>query len=220
MIGTELAQNLSDDLLLMDLYSNTKEGIFSLKTQSLSGGTCPTLCTGSVLFDDGSVDGGWGYMNPTSCIRFTPKARPIGTKGYIVLELTLIGKTTKAKDVHAFDTIILEVAYGRHTSWVDSHGEERLLVDFVLEFWRRGLLVHIMDLRLGGEFVKEEAELAFKLGLLCSHPSPGIRPSMRHAYQYLCGELVFPELPERYRTVERIEVLEDLSPKKPCTAIK
>jgi hypothetical protein len=39
--GVELARNLSGGLLLIDLYSYMKEGIFSLKIQNLSGGTFP-----------------------------------------------------------------------------------------------------------------------------------------------------------------------------------
>jgi hypothetical protein len=43
---TELAQKLSDNLLLMDLYSYMKENIYFLETQNLSRGTCPhSLCT-------------------------------------------------------------------------------------------------------------------------------------------------------------------------------
>jgi hypothetical protein len=33
-----------------------------------------------------------------------------------------------------------------------------------------------------------------KLGLLCSHPSPDARPSMRQVLQYLDGDLPLPEL--------------------------
>ena len=36
-LGTELAQNLSDGMLLMDLYNYTKDDIFSLETKNLSG---------------------------------------------------------------------------------------------------------------------------------------------------------------------------------------
>jgi hypothetical protein len=38
-------------------------------------------------------------------------------------------------------------------------------------------------------------ELVLKLGLLCSHSTPKIRPSMRQVMQFLDGNADLPELP-------------------------
>ena len=47
---------------------------------------------------------------------------------------------------------------------------------------------------MGTEFVKEEADLVLKLGLLCSHSEPKIRPSMRQILLYLEGSVALPDL--------------------------
>uniref|UniRef100_I1Q7U7 Protein kinase domain-containing protein n=1 Tax=Oryza glaberrima TaxID=4538 RepID=I1Q7U7_ORYGL len=124
-----------------------------------------------------------------------------GTRGYISPELARLGKATKATDVFAFGAFILEVACGRRPIGMNSSGELQVLVDFVLRFWQRDLILCMLDTRLGGEFVTEEAELVLKLGLLCSHPSPASRPSMRFVMQYLCGDVLLPAMPESYRSI-------------------
>ncbi|OAY84763.1 L-type lectin-domain containing receptor kinase IV.4 [Ananas comosus] len=63
-----------------------------------------------------------------------------------------------------------------------------------------GLLLYLHDEweqvvgGLGGEYATEEAEMALKLGLTCSHPHPSARPSMQLAVQYLEGRVPLPEL--------------------------
>lgn len=124
-----------------------------------------------------------------------------GTRGYISPELARLGKATKATDVFAFGAFILEVACGRRPIGMNSSGELRVLVDIVLRFWQRDLILCMLDPRMGGEFVTEETELVLKLGLLCSHPSPASRPSMRIVMQYLCGDSLLPEMPESYWSI-------------------
>ena len=87
-------------------------------------------------------------------------------------------------------------------------GEPIVLVDFVLKLWQNDLIVCVMDPRLGGEYVEEEAELVLKIGLLCSHPSPVGRPSMRLIMQYLCGDVPFPEMPDVYLNIGSISELQ------------
>jgi serine/threonine protein kinase len=132
-----------------------------------------------------------------------------GTRGYISPELARLGKATKATDVFAFGAFILEVACGRRPIGVNSRGEPQILVDFVLRFWQRDLIICMIDPRLEGEYATEEAELVLKLGLLCSHPSPVSRPSMRLIMQYLCGDMPFPEIPDAYSNIRSISELHD-----------
>ncbi|GJN24443.1 hypothetical protein PR202_gb12181 [Eleusine coracana subsp. coracana] len=131
-----------------------------------------------------------------------------GTRGYISPELARLGKATKATDVFAFGAFILEVACGKRPIAVNSLGEPIVLVDFVLKFWQNELIVCIIDPRLGGEYVEEEAELVLKLGLLCSHPSPVGRPSMRLIMQYLSGDVPFPEMSDDYLNIRSISELQ------------
>ncbi|KAF8015259.1 hypothetical protein BT93_H0918 [Corymbia citriodora subsp. variegata] len=119
--------------------------------------------------------------------------RVAGTVGYLAPEHTRTGKATRSTDMFAFGAFLLEVACGRRPI---EHGdtEDVILVDWVSSCWDRGDILEASDLTLGAESVEEEMELVLKLGLMCSHPDPLMRPSMRQVLQYLEGDLLMPEL--------------------------
>ncbi|KAG8092378.1 hypothetical protein GUJ93_ZPchr0012g19098 [Zizania palustris] len=116
--------------------------------------------------------------------------RIVGTLGYMPPELTVTGKATRATDVFAYGTLLLETACGRRPidpvtgvnllRWVRDHGV-------------RGELVHAVDERLAGCYDNEAARLVLWLGLMCSQARPETRPSMRQVCQYLDGEEDIPE---------------------------
>ena len=68
------------------------------------------------------------------------------------------------------------------------------MVDWVFGCWRKGAILDATDPRLENNYVVEEMELVLKLGLLCSHSSPAIRPSMRQVMQFLDGNADLQEL--------------------------
>ncbi|KAI3887562.1 hypothetical protein MKW92_022676 [Papaver armeniacum] len=90
-----------------------------------------------------------------------------------------------------------ELEYGRQRRPIELHKSEseegEILVDWVLNCWRRGEILQTSDPNLGNEYVIEEMDLVLKLGLLCSHNDPKARPSMRQVIQYLEGELPLPQ---------------------------
>ncbi|KAL3725578.1 hypothetical protein ACJRO7_030584 [Eucalyptus globulus] len=116
-----------------------------------------------------------------------------GTVGYLAPEHMRTGKATTSTDVFAFGVFLLEVACGRRPI---EHGdtEDVILVDWVFSCWDRSAILEARDPKLGLEFVGEEMELVLKLGLMCSHSDPLMRPSMRQVLQYLEGDLPMPEL--------------------------
>ncbi|KAI3897731.1 hypothetical protein MKW92_043858 [Papaver armeniacum] len=118
-----------------------------------------------------------------------------GTLGYMAPELIRTGKATASSDVFAFGALLLEVACGRRP--IELHKSEseegEILVDWVLNCWRRSEILQTSDPNLGNEYVIEEMDLVLKLGLLCSHNDPKARPSMRQVIQYLEGELPLPQ---------------------------
>ncbi|KAA8543839.1 hypothetical protein F0562_021984 [Nyssa sinensis] len=118
----------------------------------------------------------------------------VGTVGYLAPELTKAGKATTSTDVFAFGAFMLEVACGRRPTELQGLVEEMVLVDWVFERWKKGAILETSDPRLEGDYVAEEMELVLKLGLLCSHPNPAARPSMRQAMQYLDGDAILPEI--------------------------
>ncbi|KAH7665052.1 Non-specific serine/threonine protein kinase protein [Dioscorea alata] len=119
----------------------------------------------------------------------------MGTMGYLAPELTRRGRTTTSSDVFAFGVFLLEVACGRRPIEpnVDGAGEDVVLAEWVLDNWRRGDILASSDGSLDKQYLVAEMELVLKLGLLCCHPMPTSRPSIRQAMQYLNGDSPFIE---------------------------
>lgn len=123
----------------------------------------------------------------------------VGTVGYLAPELSVTGKPTTATDVFAFGTFLLEVACGRRpNSLQEFSSEDFVLVDWVYNCWKKGSILETSDPKLDGNYSVEEMELVLKLALLCSHPTPEKRPSMRQVVQFLHGDANLPDIPTDY----------------------
>ncbi|ONM06251.1 L-type lectin-domain containing receptor kinase V.9 [Zea mays] len=137
----------------------------------------------------------------------------VGTMGYLAPELAHTRRVTPATDVFAFGSFVLEVACGRRPIERGRRGDDDdgrfVLVDWVLELWHTGALADAADARLCGEYPAEEAELVLKLGLLCSHPVPAARPSMRQVVQYLDGDAPLPEPPASYQSFTALAMMQN-----------
>jgi hypothetical protein len=120
--------------------------------------------------------------------------RVVGTIGYLAPELARTGKATPLTDVFAFGTFILEATCGQRPIIQGTEDTQVMLVDWVLEHVQQGSLADAIDTRLKGHYNVQEAYLALKLGLLCSHPFASARPSMQQVIQYLDGHIEPPEL--------------------------
>ncbi|PWZ54492.1 L-type lectin-domain containing receptor kinase IV.1 [Zea mays] len=121
--------------------------------------------------------------------------RVIGTLGYLAPEMIKTGKATPSADVFAFGAFLLEVACGRRPmESLGNNGDPAGLVDSVLERWKAGRIKDARDPRIG-MCDEDDLELVLKLGLLCSHPDPRCRPSMRQVVQILEGAASLPATP-------------------------
>ncbi|KAK8308107.1 hypothetical protein V6Z11_1Z129500 [Gossypium hirsutum] len=118
----------------------------------------------------------------------------VGTLGYLAPEHTRTGKANPSTDVFAFGAFLLEVACGRRPIEAQSTTEKAVLVDWVYSCWSKGNIMEAKDPNLGSDYVAEEVELVLKLGLLCSHSEPEVRPTMRQVLQFLEGDVSFPEM--------------------------
>jgi hypothetical protein len=86
------------------------------------------------------------------------------------------------------------VACGRRPLVFNDSADSQGLVDFVLEQWKAGRIKDARDPRMGGcDEDEDDLELVLKLGLLCSHPDPQHRPTMRQVMQILEGTLPVPD---------------------------
>ncbi|XBH96098.1 hypothetical protein VPH35_086558 [Triticum aestivum] len=123
--------------------------------------------------------------------------RVVGTLGYIAPEMSKTGKATTSSDVFAFGAFLLEVACGRRPVVFSNNDSEDSppspgLVELVLGHWKAGKITEARDPRMG-KCDEDDLELVLKLGLLCSHPDPPRRPSMRQVVQMLEGAAPAPE---------------------------
>ncbi|KAJ6843906.1 L-type lectin-domain containing receptor kinase IV.2-like [Iris pallida] len=133
----------------------------------------------------------------------------MGTMGYLAPELAKTGKATTKTDVFAFGAFLLEVACGRRPVDPSAEGQQVLLLDWVLENWKRGTLLATGDPRLAGDiFPVGEMETVLKLGLLCSHPSPDARPTMRQVMHFLDGDSAMPDLPPAYTRIGILSLIQ------------
>ncbi|XP_072996702.1 L-type lectin-domain containing receptor kinase S.4-like [Typha latifolia] len=113
--------------------------------------------------------------------------RVVGTLGYLAPEMTRTGRATTSSDVFAFGALVLEVVCGRRPIEPKAVPEELVLVDWVWERWAQRNWGDAVDPRLEGVYDMEEVTVAIKVGLMCSHPSPAERPTMREVVRYLDG---------------------------------
>ncbi|CAL5076478.1 unnamed protein product [Urochloa decumbens] len=119
--------------------------------------------------------------------------RMAGTFGYIAPELARTGKASPLTDVFAFGILLLEIACGRRPIEGRAQDTPFILVDWVTEHWHKGSLMEAVDRRLQSDYNVDEACVALKLGLWCSHPLPNARPSMQQVMLYLEGQHLTPE---------------------------
>ncbi|GFQ07122.1 L-type lectin-domain containing receptor kinase vii.1 [Phtheirospermum japonicum] len=103
--------------------------------------------------------------------------RVVGTVGYLAPEVVRNGRASTHTDVYGYGVLVLEVICGRRPI---EQGKP-LLVEWLWELLRKGELLSGVDprLRADGEFDEEKVEKMLQLGLLCAHPDPSLRPTMR-----------------------------------------
>ncbi|GJN35266.1 hypothetical protein PR202_gb24018 [Eleusine coracana subsp. coracana] len=124
--------------------------------------------------------------------------RVVGTLGYLAPELTRTGKATPAADVFAFGALALEVVAGRRPIEPRAPPEELVLAEWAWERYAAGEVDAVVDKRLAGggeEYDAGEVAAAVKVGLLCSHPVPAARPTMREVVRFLDEPGEVPEPP-------------------------
>ncbi|KAL2612472.1 hypothetical protein R1flu_024164 [Riccia fluitans] len=119
-----------------------------------------------------------------------------GTYGYIAPEAHSLGKFTEKTDVYAFGAVALEVACGRSALNLKLPEDERVLVDWVWKKLEEDLLMSVVDPRLEEtQYDAEQVQMLLLVGLLCSHPNPHERLSMRQVLEVLSGAVDVPPVP-------------------------
>jgi serine/threonine protein kinase len=134
----------------------------------------------------------------------------VGTMGYLAPEQGHTGKATPSTDVFAFGAFLLEITCGRRP--IEQHGRNNnriVLVDWVMEQWRKGMIMEVVDTRIPDGFCPDKVSLVLELALLCSHPLPTARPTMRQVIKYLDGDTLLPDLSLAYLSFTMLERMFD-----------
>ncbi|XP_031120635.1 probable leucine-rich repeat receptor-like serine/threonine-protein kinase At3g14840 [Ipomoea triloba] len=113
--------------------------------------------------------------------------RVAGTTGYMAPEYALWGYLTFKSDVYSFGVVALEIVAGKKNRKYRPNDNYVCLLDWALDLRQRGNLMDLIDPRLGSDLDKEEALRMIKVALLCTNPSPILRPSMSAVVSMLEG---------------------------------
>ncbi|CAO2815292.1 unnamed protein product [Amaranthus hypochondriacus] len=120
--------------------------------------------------------------------------RVAGTIGYMAPEYALWGYLTPKVDVYSFGVLILEVMAGRSNMKFQPNEEHYCLLDKAFFLKQKGDLLELMDPTLGSKYNKDEASKIIQIALLCTNPSPALRPTMSEVLSMLEGNTEVQEL--------------------------
>ncbi|KAE8715028.1 putative LRR receptor-like serine/threonine-protein kinase [Hibiscus syriacus] len=104
--------------------------------------------------------------------------RVAGTIGYMAPEYALWGYLTYKADVYSFGVVALEIVAGKNNMKYRPNENFVCFLDWALVLQQKGNLLELVDPKLGTKFDKEEATRITKVALLCTNPSPALRPTM------------------------------------------
>ncbi|XP_022879649.1 probable leucine-rich repeat receptor-like serine/threonine-protein kinase At3g14840 isoform X7 [Olea europaea var. sylvestris] len=120
--------------------------------------------------------------------------RVAGTIGYMAPEYAMWGYLTYKADVYSFGVVALEIVSGKSNMKYRPSESFICLLDWVSRnslssqatiLQNEGRLMELVDTRLGSNFNMDESKRTIKVALLCTNPSPSLRPPM----SMVCGML-------------------------------
>lgn len=120
--------------------------------------------------------------------------RIAGTIGYMAPEYALLGYLTYKADIYSFGVVALEIVAGKNNMKYRPNEDFVCLLDWAFVLQQKGSLLTLVDPNLGSEFNKDEALRMIKVALLCTNPSPALRPTMSSVVSMLKGRTNIQEL--------------------------
>ncbi|XP_022717347.1 probable LRR receptor-like serine/threonine-protein kinase At1g53440 isoform X1 [Durio zibethinus] len=115
--------------------------------------------------------------------------RIAGTIGYMAPEYAMRGYLTDKADVYSFGVVLLEIVSGKSNTNYRPKEEFVYLLDWAYVLQEQGNLLELVDPSLGSKYSKEEALRMLNLALLCTNPSPTLRPSMSSVVSMMEGKI-------------------------------
>ncbi|KAI9085932.1 hypothetical protein K1719_032009 [Acacia pycnantha] len=115
--------------------------------------------------------------------------RIAGTIGYMAPEYAMRGYLTDKADVYSFGVVALEIVSGKSNASYRPKEEFVYLLDWAYVLQEQGNLIEVVDPNLGSSYSSHEAMIMLEVALLCTNPSPTLRPSMSSVVGMLEGKL-------------------------------
>ncbi|XP_031494295.1 probable LRR receptor-like serine/threonine-protein kinase At1g07650 [Nymphaea colorata] len=113
--------------------------------------------------------------------------RIAGTIGYMAPEYATRGYLTEKADVYSFGVVVLEIVSGQSNTSGLPGEDYTFLLDRAYVLQENGNLLELVDPKLESNFSNEEAIVMLNLALLCTCPSPSLRPKMSAIVDILEG---------------------------------
>ncbi|XP_040362505.1 probable LRR receptor-like serine/threonine-protein kinase At1g53430 isoform X2 [Rosa chinensis] len=114
--------------------------------------------------------------------------RIAGTIGYMAPEYAMRGYLTDKADVYSFGIVALEIVSGKSNTNYRPKEEYVYLLDWAYVLQEQGNMLELVDPDLGSNYSKEQAMTMLNLALLCTNPSPTLRPPMSSVVSMLEGK--------------------------------
>lgn len=114
--------------------------------------------------------------------------RIAGTIGYMAPEYAMRGYLTDKADVYSFGIVALEIVSGKSNTNYRPKEEFVYLLDWAYVLQEQGNLLELVDPILGTNYSEEEAFRMLNMALLCTNPSPTLRPSMSAVVSMIEGK--------------------------------
>ncbi|KAJ4843181.1 hypothetical protein Tsubulata_016362 [Turnera subulata] len=115
--------------------------------------------------------------------------RIAGTIGYMAPEYAMRGYLTDKADVYSFGVVTLEIVSGKSNTNYRPKEEFVYLLDWAYVLQEQGNLLELVDPSLGSSYSRTEAMKMLNLALLCTNPSPTLRPAMSSVVSMLEGKI-------------------------------
>ncbi|KAM1101456.1 hypothetical protein ACFX2B_007739 [Malus domestica] len=114
--------------------------------------------------------------------------RIAGTIGYMAPEYAMRGYLTDKADVYSFGIVALEIVSGKSNTGYKPKEEFVYLLDGAYVLQEQGNMLELVDPDLGSNYSKTEAMTMLNLALVCTNPSPTLRPTMSSVVSMLEGK--------------------------------
>ncbi|KAJ0500509.1 putative protein kinase RLK-Pelle-DLSV family [Helianthus annuus] len=114
--------------------------------------------------------------------------RIAGTIGYMAPEYAMRGYLTDKADIYSFGVVALEIVSGKSNTNYRPKEDFVYLLDWAYVLHEQGNLLELVDPSLE-KYSKEEAMRMLNLALLCTNPSPTLRPPMSTVVKMLEGKM-------------------------------